>query len=339
MIRVLIVDDSATMRALIAANLRQDSGIEVVGQAHDPQQARAAIKVLNPDVLTLDIDMPGMNGLEFLQKLMRLRPMPVVMISTLTSRGTEATLRALALGAIDCVVKPRYGEGFDNLPEAIRAAAMARVRPLAERAPSSTVVPFSGEGRIVGIGASTGGVEALTSLLASFPDNCPPTLVTQHIRPAFTRSLAQRLDRMCAATVAEATDGAPLLPGRVYLAPGGHTHLAVSGAGPWRCSLQQGAPVNGHCPSVDVLFASLARHAGPRSVGVILTGMGRDGAQGLAAMRERGGRTLGQDHESCVVYGMPRAAFEAGAVETQVPLHMMAAKILAAASCPPIGVA
>lgn len=338
MIRVLIVDDSATMRALIAASLRRDPEVTVVGQASDPHQARAAIRELDPDVLTLDVDMPGMNGLDFLEKLMRLRPMPVVMISTLTARGTEASLRALALGAIDCVVKPRGGEGFENLAEAIRAAAMARVRPLGESRASTTVLPFDGHGTIVGIGASTGGVEALVSLLASYPANCPPTLITQHIRPAFTRSLAERLDRGCGATVAEATEGAPLLPGRVYLAPGGPAHLAVRGAGPWRCSLKHGPPVNGHCPSVDVLFASLARHAGARAVGVILTGMGRDGAEGLLAIRERGGRTLGQDQDSCVVYGMPRAAVEIGAVETQVPLNTMTAKLLAAASSLPAGV-
>lgn len=338
MIRTLIVDDSATMRALIAATLRRDPGITIVGQAGNPQEARSAIKALNPDVITLDIDMPGMNGLEFLEKLMRLRPMPVVMISTLTARGADATLRALALGAVECVVKPQRGEGFDNLAGAIHTAASARVRPLSDHRASLPPAPFAGEGTIVGIGASTGGVEALVALLAAFPANCPPTLITQHIRPAFTRGLAERLDRTCAATVREASDGAPLVPGSVYLAPGGSAHLAVSGSGPWRCSLQNGPPVNGHCPSVDVLFQSLARHAGHHAVGAILTGMGRDGAQGLLAIREQGGRTLGQDQDSCVVYGMPRAAFDIGAVETQVPLDQMAARILAAASALSVGV-
>jgi two-component system chemotaxis response regulator CheB len=339
MIRTLIVDDSATMRALIAVTLRRDPGITVVGQAGNPQEARAAIKALNPDVITLDIDMPGMNGLDFLEKLMRLRPMPVVMISTLTARGAEATLKALALGAVECVVKPSRGEGFDNLAGAIHTAASARVRAPADLPQGLAPVPFHGDGTIVAIGASTGGVEALVALLASFPANCPPTLITQHIRPAFTRSLAERLDRSCAASVSEAEDGAPLLSGCVYLAPGGAAHLAVAGSGPWRCSLQPGPAVNGHCPSIDVLFASLARHAGSRAVGTILTGMGRDGAQGLLAIRERGGRTLGQDQDSCVVYGMPRAAYEIGAVEAQVPLNMMAGRILAAASSLSVGVA
>ncbi|MBV8911762.1 MAG: chemotaxis response regulator protein-glutamate methylesterase [Acetobacteraceae bacterium] len=338
MIRVLIIDDSATMRALIAATLRRDPQITVIGQACNPQEARAAIKALNPDVITLDVDMPGMNGLDFLEKLMRLRPMPVVMISTLTARGAETTLKALALGAVECVEKPQRGEGFENLSEAIHTAAAARVRAAGEGGPRAAPAPFLGEGTVVGIGSSTGGVEALTAVLSAFPANCPPTLITQHIRPAFTRSLAERLDRHCAASVREATDGAPLQQGCVYLAPGGELHLAIGGSGPWRCSLQHGPAVNGHCPSVDVLFASLARHAGPHAVGAILTGMGRDGARGLLAIRERGGRTLGQDQESCVVYGMPRAAFEIGAVETQVPLNSMATRILRAASSLSIGV-
>jgi two-component system chemotaxis response regulator CheB len=191
---------------------------------------------------------------------------------------------------------------------------------------------------VIGIGASTGGVEALSTVLAAFPGDCPPTLITQHIRPAFTKSLAERLDRLCAPSVVLATDREPLQPGCVYVAPGGDAHLAISGAGQWRCSLQHAPPVNGHCPSVDVLFASLARHAGPRAIGAILTGMGRDGATGLLAIRERGGRTLGQDQDSSVVYGMPRAAFEIGAVETQTSLSLMANRILAAAASLPIGV-
>ncbi len=338
MIKTLVVDDSATMRALITAALRRDPGITVVGQAGDPNEARAAIKALNPDVLTLDIEMPGMNGLDFLEKLMRLRPMPVVMVSTLTAQGTDATLRALSLGAVDCVAKPRPGESFEDLPTAVRHAAAARVRPLSDRPARSSPLPFKGDGAVLAIGASTGGVEALACVLASFPENCPPTLITQHIRPAFTRSLAERLNRLCAASVTEACEGDPLLPGRIYLAPGGATHLAIKGTRSWRCTLVDGPPVNGHCPSVDVLFESVARCAGARGVGVILTGMGRDGAQGLLAVRERGGRTLGQDAESSVVYGMPRAAFELGAVETQVALKSMAARTLAAAASLSVGV-
>jgi two-component system chemotaxis response regulator CheB len=240
------------------------------------------------------------------------------------------------LGAVECVEKPRSGEGFADLAAAVRMAAAARVRPLVDAAPARPA-PFRGEGAVVAIGASTGGVEALSLLLARFPANCPPTLITQHIRPAFTRSLAERLDRLCPASVAEAADGARLLPGHVYLAPGG-AHLAIAGSGPWRCALEQAPPVNGHCPSIDVLFHSVARWAGPSAVGVILTGMGRDGAEGLLAMREQGARTLGQDPESCVIYGMPRAAHELGALEAQVPLNLMAARIMTAATSLSIGV-
>ena len=349
MIRALIVDDSATMRGFIAAALRRDPGIEVVGQATCAADARQAIKHLNPDVITLDIEMPAMNGLEFLEKIMRLRPMPVVMVSTLTSRGADATLQALELGAFDCVAKPSVAglHAFDELAATVRAAACARVRPrvhfqghpqghpttaypaLRARPPSGAPSPgFRPDGRVLAIGASTGGVEALLAILAQLPANCPPTVITQHMPEAFTRSFAARLNRACAAEVGEATDGAPLLPGRVYLAPGGPAHLEVVGSGAWRCRLRPGDPVSGHRPSVDVLFASVAKAAGPRALGVILTGMGRDGAQGLLAMRQEGARTLGQDEASCVVYGMPKVAFELQAVEKQVRLEDIAAEII-----------
>ncbi len=337
MIRTLVVDDSPAMRALIAFALRRDPMIEVVGEASDPHDARAAIKALSPDVITLDVEMPGMNGLDFLERLMRLRPTPVVMVSSLTSEGTDASLRALALGAIECVPKPRPGGSFDEVAVAVRVAATARVRPLAAKPVPAKLEPFRGEGVVVAIGSSTGGVEALSEILAAFPVNCPPTLITQHIRPAFTRSLAKRLDKLCAAKVAEARDGELLSTGRVYIAPGGTAHLAIAGNTQLRCALVDSAPVNGHCPSVDVLFESVARHAGARSVGVILTGMGRDGATGLLSMRKQGGRTLGQDADSCVVYGMPRAAFEIGAVETQIPLRSVAAKTMAAAATLTVG--
>ena len=334
MTRVLVVDDSATMRALIKRALQSHTDMEVVGEANNPLQAREAIKVLNPDVITLDIEMPQMNGLDFLERLMRLRPMPVVMVSTLTSRGAEATLRALELGAIDCVAKPGFDDraGFDRLAEIVRTAASARLRPLSN-APAPTPQPeFSPNGRILAIGASTGGVEALLAILSAFPANCPPTVITQHMPATFTPSFAQRLNRSCAATVSEATDGARLSPGQVYLAPGGLTHLEVTGpsAGPWRCRLNTNGAVNGHRPSVDVLFHSVAATARARAVGVILTGMGRDGAQGLLAIRDAGGHTFGQDEHSSVVYGMPKAAFEVGGVERQVPLHAAAAAMLAA---------
>jgi two-component system chemotaxis response regulator CheB len=334
MIRVLVVDDSATMRAIIVDALTRDPGIQVVGEAADPVQARAAIKELNPDVLTLDVEMPKMNGLDFLERIMRLRPMPVVMVSTLTSRGADATLRALELGAFDCVAKPQTADraGFERLVPMVRAAASARVRPAfaTPARPGPATANFRPDGRLLAIGSSTGGVEALLTILSKFPANCPPTVITQHMPATFTASFAQRLDRSCAAEVREASDGAVLGPGRVFLAPGGETHLEVTGSGPWRCRLRADDLVNGHRPSVDVLFGSVAKTAGSRALGVILTGMGKDGARGLLAMRQAGARTLGQDEASSVVYGMPRAAFEIQAVAKQVSLGSMASEVLEA---------
>ncbi len=339
-IRVLVVDDSATMRALITRVLQDAGDIAVVGQAADPVQARRAIKALDPDVITLDIEMPQMSGLDFLQQLMRLRPMPVVMVSHLTARGAEASLRALELGAVECVPKPRAGEesGFAQLAAIVRVAATARLRPL-RRSPAPAAPNAGGYAppfRILALGASTGGVEALLAILGAFPANCPATVITQHMPAPFTPAFARRLSRACAAAVSEASEGAPLTPGRVYLAPGGLAHLEVAGPsrGPWRCRLAQGDPVNGHRPAVDVLFASVAAAAGPHAVGMVLTGMGRDGARGLLAMRQAGAHTLGQDEASSVVYGMPRAAFEAGAVEHQVPLHAAGPALLAACARP-----
>lgn len=338
MIRVLVVDDSAAMRGIIAATLRRDPGIEIVGQAANPAQAREAIKALNPDVITLDVEMPEMNGLDFLEKIMRLRPMPVVMVSTLTSRGADATLQALELGAFECVAKPSTADpaSFDRLATTVRAAARARVRPIGARAAALAAQSaglladrFRPDGRLLAIGSSTGGVEALLTILSQLPENCPPTIITQHMPAAFIANFAARLDRACKAEVREATDGAQLVPGRVYLAPGNDAHLVVAGADGRRCRMQPGGPVNGHLPSVDVMFESVARTLGSRAVGVILTGMGRDGAQGLLAMRQAGARTLGQDEASCVVYGMPRSAAEIGAVEKQVGLDDMAAEIMA----------
>ncbi len=339
MITVLVVDDSATMRGVICRLLQRAGDIAVIGQVSDPIEARQAIKDLNPDVVTLDVEMPGMNGLDFLERLMRLRPMPVVMISSLTSAGADATLRALELGAVECVAKPRRGEteAFDRLPEIVRAAKTARLRPLRRMAPPVPAVGFSPANRVLAIGASTGGVEALIAILSSFPANCPPTVITQHLPAAFTPSFAKRLDRSCAATVREAEDGAPLSGGQIYLAPGGVAHLEVAGpvGGPWQCRLSAEGAVNNHRPSVDVLFTSVAATAGPRSVGVILTGMGRDGARGLLAMREAGARTIGQDEASSVIYGMPKAAYDIGAVQSQVPLQAAAAAMLAACQIDP----
>jgi len=330
-VRVLVVDDSPTMRGLITAALRRDPEIEVVGSAADPLEARALIKELNPDVITLDVEMPNMNGLEFLEKIMRLRPMPVVMVSTLTQAGAEITLEALEMGAVDAVGKPGAGvtamEAFAELTLKVKTAARSRVRA---RGPVEAVRPrddyHAAADHILAIGASTGGVEALLTIISAFPANCPATVVTQHMPATFTASFAARLNKASAATVTEAVDGAPMMPGHVYIAPGGLTHLEVAGTTP-RCRLSEGDTVSGHRPSVDMLFRSVARLRRPMT-GVILTGMGRDGAQGLLEMREAGAHTLGQDEASSVVYGMPRVAHEVGAVERQLPLARISSAIL-----------
>jgi two-component system chemotaxis response regulator CheB len=335
-IRVLVVDDSATMRGLITAALNRDPEIEVVGAAGDPFEARGMIKTLNPDVVTLDIEMPNMNGIEFLEKIMRLRPMPVVMVSSLTQAGAEMTLRALELGAVDCVAKPTIATNTaDTLNEVaakVKAAARASIRTKTDDKPQVRRKGYMPSGDVVAIGSSTGGVEALLSILSLYPETCPPTVITQHMPATFTASFAARLDRASGAKVQEAVDGALLEPGKVYVAPGGATHLEIVRSAGLRCRLTQGDPVSGHRPSVDVLFNSVAQAVGEKAVGVILTGMGRDGAQGLLAMRKAGARTVGQDEQSCVVYGMPRTAFELGAVEKQVSLSSMGQTILDLAS-------
>lgn len=330
-IKVLVVDDSATMRALISSRLRHDPEIEVVGGAGDPLQAREMIKQLNPDVLTLDVEMPRMNGIEFLERLMRLRPMPVVMVSTLTHEGAETTLQALELGAFDCVGKPAsadMAQAFDDLAEKVKAAARSRVRVATPRPSLSRPTAFRSNGRVIAIGASTGGVEALITLLSAFPENCPPVVVTQHMPATFTKSFAARLDRLCAPQVSEAVDGQVLRAGQVLIAPGGARHMEVVGSTTRCVRLRDADLVNGHRPSVDVLFNSVASTCGANAVGVILTGMGRDGAKGLLAMREAGARTLGQDEASCVVYGMPRVAFEIGAVDRQASLNELSRHVL-----------
>ena len=331
-VRVLVVDDSATMRGLISASLADDPCIEVIGQASDPLEARQAIKALNPDVMTLDVEMPKMDGLEFLEKVMRLRPFPVVMVSSLTARGATATIRAMELGAVDCIGKPSidHPNSFDDLPARVRAAAGARIQRsgVERRGAVEAFASYKPDGRIVAIGASTGGVEALISVIADFPDNCPPTLITVHMPSPFTRSFARRLDGLTGAHVAEAEDGAPIEIGSVYLAPGTLTHLEVAGGARPRCRLSSDEPVNGHRPSVDVMFESTAKAFGSRAVGVILTGMGRDGAAGLLSMRRAGANTLGQNEASSVVYGMPKVAFEIGAVERQLALGDIRAGIL-----------
>ena len=336
--RVLVVDDSPTMRGLIKAVLRSDPGIEVVGEAGDAMEARNAIKLLNPDVITLDVEMPNMNGIEFLDKIMKLRPMPVIMVSTLTNRGAEATLAALELGAFDCVGKPLPGDPapFSHLAETVKAAARShRHRPDSAAAEMSAPPAVAGAAsdyqpsrKVIAIGASTGGVEALIAVLTKFPANCPPTVVTQHMPATFTKSFAERLNRLCAPQVKEAEDGDRLEIGRIYLAPGGGRHLEISNALAPRCILTDGEPVNGHRPSVDVLFNSVAVLAGAKAVGIILTGMGRDGAAGLLRMRQAGATTIGQNEKTCVVYGMPRVAQEIGAVGIQLPLNMIGEEIL-----------
>ncbi len=329
--RVLVVDDSRTMRRVIRAALERDPRIEVVGEAGDPYEAREAIKALSPDVLTLDVEMPGMDGISFLKKLMRLRPTPVVMVSTLTAQGADTAIQALMEGAVDCVSKPKPGDAapFETLPRIVRHAARARLRipgaaaGLAARDPARD---FSANGRIVLIGASTGGVDALCALFRRYPARCPATLIVQHMPPAFTGKLAARLDQICPARVVEAQDGAPLVDGVVYLAPGGARHLVID---PIRsvCRLVEGPPLHGHAPSVDRLFAS-AQPLAARVTAALLTGMGRDGAAGLRALRDAGARTIAQDRSTSVVYGMPRVAVELGAVERELPIDRIPAAIL-----------
>ena len=309
--RVLIVDDSLTIRSLMKARLSEDPRIEVVGEAADPYEAREKIKALSPDVLTLDVEMPRMNGLEFLERLMRLRPMPVIMVSTLTQKGSAAALEALSLGAVDCLGKPaadKIPETFERLGDLLVAAASARVRdPSQRRAPQAVPTDFRWNGKFLLIGSSTGGVDALETVLAGFPANCPPTLITQHMPESFLASFAGRLNGRIAPSLQLAETGLPLQPGHIYLAPGGDTHLTVEPGEPPRCKLVTGEKRSGHRTSVDVLFESALPMA-PRIVAALLTGMGRDGADQMLALRKAGARCLAQDEASCVVFGMPREA-------------------------------
>jgi two-component system chemotaxis response regulator CheB len=354
-IRVLIVDDSALVRQMLAEMLADDPQIEVVGTAQDPYVARDKIKSLNPDVLTLDVEMPKMDGVTFLSNLMRLRPMPVVMVSSLTERGADVTLQALELGAVDFVSKPKVdlahslGEYADEIRAKVKMAAAVRVRAL-ERppAPPAAVAPrltadavlnksagvrhFKTTDRLIAIGASTGGTEAIKAVLTRLPADAPGVVITQHIPAAFSGPFAQRMDRLSAVTVCEACDGQQILPGHAYIAPGG-LHLLVKRDGArYVCHLSDGPPVNRHRPSVDVLFRSLAQNVGPNAIGALLTGMGADGAEGLKEMRAAGAPTLAQDEKSSVVWGMPGEAVKRGAADEVLPLDAIAARLLELAS-------
>jgi two-component system chemotaxis response regulator CheB len=336
-IKVLIVDDSSLMRKLLVELLSRDPELEVVGTAADPFAARDLIKATNPDVLTLDVEMPRMDGLTFLGNLMRLRPMPVVMISSLTERGADTTLAALELGAVDFVAKPRLdlAHGVGALAEEIVAklkiAARARVGALATRPPTllRAVGPVRLETteRVVAIGASTGGTEALAQILAAVPPDNHGIVIAQHIVAEFSGRFAERLDRTSAITVCEARDGDPILRGHAYLAPGHHhLHVIRSGAR-YLCRLSDAPPINRHRPSVDALFESVAVAAGANAIGALLTGMGVDGASGLAAMRAQGARTIAQDRETSVVWGMPGEAVRRDAASEVLPLDKIAARL------------
>lgn len=335
MIKVLIVDDSALIRSLLSEIVSRESDMVLVGAAPDAYVARDLVNKHAPDVITLDIEMPKVDGLAFLEKLMRARPTSVLMISTLTEAGAEATIRALELGAIDYIAKPKIGvaEGIREFQELIvnkiRIAAQANVKRL-KKPPTSVLsqAPITGTEKIVAIGASTGGTEAIKEVLMAFPANCPAVVVTQHMPSGFTTSFAKRLDSLCKMRVKEAQDGERLLPGWAYIAPGAfHMRVIRSGAD-YRIKLDDSERVSGHKPSVDVMFDSLVKSAGRNIVASLLTGMGKDGARGLLNIKKAGGYTLIQDEASCVVFGMPREAQLLGAETAVVSLDDMAISIL-----------
>lgn len=339
-IRVLVVDDSALVRSLLSEIINREPDMRCVGAASDPLVAREMIRELAPDVITLDVEMPRMDGIDFLGKLMRLRPMPVLMVSTLTERGAEVTLRALELGAVDFVAKPRVGvaDGLRQLAEDIctklRTAAQARVRRLPIPAASTPQRPAApGLGRlstekIIFIGASTGGTEATRELLMGLPPDAPAVVITQHMPPGFTRSYAARLDSLCRIRIKEAADGDRILPGHGYIAPGG-LHLTVERSGAnYLARVRDGDAINRHKPSVEALFESAARVVGPNALGVMLTGMGADGAKAMKAMRDAGSYNICQDEASCVVFGMPREAIAQGAAHEVLPLQRIAPALL-----------
>ncbi len=341
--RVIVVDDSALVRGLLAEIIDRQPDMCCIGAAADPLVAREMIRNLNPDVITLDVEMPRMDGLDFLSRLMRLRPMPVVMVSTLTERGADVTLKALELGAVDFVAKPKIGvaDGLRQLgadiTEKIRTAARARVHRLAS-APAPGAAPAKPAGastlgrlsteKLIFIGASTGGTEATREVLVNLPPDSPAVLITQHMPPGFTKSYAARLNGLARIRVAEAQDGERILPGHAYIAPGG-LHLSVERSGAnYIARVQDGEPVNRHKPSVEVLFDSAARVVGRNALGVMLTGMGADGAKAMKTMRDAGSWNVVQDEASCVVFGMPREAIAHGAAHEVLPLAQIAPRLI-----------
>ena len=349
-IKVLVIDDSALVRKLLTAMLSRSPDIQVVGAASDPYAAREKIKKLNPDVITLDVEMPRMDGITFLENLLRLRPMPVVMVSSLTQRGADVTLRALELGAIDFVAKPRIdiaGTLADYEAELIakvKVAAGARVLPRTvapsrvadERHSTSAVVPILNvrsmlrtTDRIIAIGASTGGTEAIREVLAEMPPDAPAIVISQHIPAAFSKAFAERMNRSSAMAVCEAQDGQQILPGHAYIAPGDRHLLVERDGARYLCRLSTGPHVNRHRPSVDVMFRSVAQNVGPSALGVLLTGMGDDGARGLKEMMEAGAGTIAQDEASSVVWGMPGSAVKIGAAMHVLPLQRIGSQVLA----------
>ena len=334
-IRVLIVEDSLVFRELLVQNLNRDPAIEVVATAKDPFEARDAMLEYRPDVMTLDVELPRMNGIEFLQKLMPQYPLPVVVISALSDKVFDA----LNAGAVDFVAKPSVTgraqlEDFiqNELLVKIKIASTAKISQIKQKAVAAAQHGFSGTGKelIVAIGASTGGTEAIFSVVKDFGVDIPGVIIVQHMPPGFTKMYAQRLDNQCRVQVKEAQTGDKVLPGHVLIAPGGDQHMRlVKVNGVYQVEIKQGPRVNGHCPSVDVLFDSVAKAAGPSALGIILTGMGGDGAKGLLAMRKAGARTIGQDESTCVVYGMPKVAYDIGAVEFQDKLQDIAKRTYA----------